>query len=435
MRNTNALKQEKAKLVADARKFDEECTKENRAMTGEEQEKYQKMVDDIRALDITIKREEELQALEMSAAGNEGAGFHREGAEADPPGQRVFASLGDQLRAISRAQTPGGVVDPRLTRAVSDISGMSEMVDSEGGFLVEKDFIPGLLQDVYKNTELASRCLKVPIGAGRNGLRYRYIDETSRADGSRAGGVRAYWEDEADAPTATNPKFGRAELSLRDLKALCYATNDLLEDAQALEGLLIPQFSQEMAFKLQDAIVNGDGAGKPLGVLNSNALVSIDGESGQTADTIITENILKMWKSMPAGSRNRAIWLYNQELEDQLELLQVAIGTGGQLMKMFMSTIDGGNTLKGRPAIPIEQCPGPGDAGTIICMDPSQYLLIDKNGVQADSSIHVRFIYNETTFRFIYRVNGQPMRASKITPYKRTSSSFYTSPYVAVASI
>jgi len=435
MKNINDLKKQKADLLKQARAFDDECTKDSREMTGEEQEKYQKMVDDIRALDIIIKREEELQALEMSAEGNRGAGFRGEGAEDDPPGERVFASLGDQLRAIARAQTPGGVVDPRLTRAVSDISGMSEMVDSEGGFLVEKDFIPGLLQDVYNNTELASRCLKVPIGAGRNGIRYRYIDETSRADGSRAGGVRAYWEDEADAPTATNPKFGRAELTLRDLKALCYATDDLLEDAQALEGLLIPQFSQEMAFKLQDGIVNGDGAGKPLGVLNSDALVSIDGEDGQTADTIITENILKMWRSMPAGSRRRAIWVYNQELEDQLELLQVAIGTGGQLMKLFMSTIDGGNTLKGRPAIPIEQAAGPGDAGTIICLDPSQYLLIDKNGVQADSSIHVRFIYNETTFRFIYRVNGQPMRASKITPYKRTSSSFYTSPYVTVASI
>ena len=243
------------------------------------------------------------------------------------------------------------------------------------------------------------------------------------------------WAAEADAPTATNPKFGRGELTLRDLKALCYATDDLLEDAEALEGLLMPQFYDEMAFKLQDAIVNGDGVGKPLGVLNSNAIVSISGESGQTADTIISENILKMWRSMPAANRSKAIWLYNQELEDQLETLTYEIGVAGVLAKLFVPTPNGGGTIKGRPAIAIEQCPGPGDAGTVICMDPSQYLLIDKNGVQADASIHVRFIYNETTFRFIYRVNGQPMRSSKITPYKRTDSSFYVSPYVAVASI
>jgi len=432
MRDINALKQEKAKLVAEARKFDEECTKDNRAMTGEEQEKYQKMVDDIRALEQTVTREEELQKLEMENAPNAGAEDR-----GTVPGKetRIFASLGDQLRAVARAHTPGGTIDPRLTRAISDISGMSELVDSEGGFLVEKDYIPGLLKGVYDNSQLASRCLKVPVGVGKNGIRFRYIDESSRADGSRAGGVLAYWEDEADAPTATKPKLGRGELSLVDLKALCYVTDDLLEDAEALEGWLKPQFYEEMAFKLQDAIVNGDGAGKPLGVLNSNALVSIDGESGQTADTIITENILKMWKSMAAGSRPKAIWLYNQELEDQLVTLNYSIGSAGVLMNLFVATPDGGHTIKGRPAIAIEQAGAPGDAGAVICMDPSQYLLIEKGGVKAEASIHVRFIYNETTFRFIYRVNGQPMRAHKITPYKRTSSSFYVSPYVAVASI
>lgn len=429
MKDINELRRKKNGLLVEARKFDDECTKEGRIMTGEEQVKYDQMVQAIRDIEVTIKREEELQQMEMR---NTPAAV----ATAEPTaGNRVFASLGDQLRAIARVETHH-IMDPRLSRAIGDISGMSEIVDSAGGYLVEKDYMPGLLKGIYDNSQLAALCLKVPIGAGKDGIRYKFVDETSRADGSRAGGVRAYWEDEADAPTATNPKFGKSGMDLVNLKALCYATDNLLEDANALEGWLTPQFNQEMAFKLQDGIVNGDGVGKPLGVLSHAAgLVSISGESGQTTDTIITENIVKMWRSMPPMSRMRAVWLYNQELEDQLDLLNFSIGTAGVLMKMFMPGPNGGNTLKGRPAIPLEQCPGPGDAGTIICMDPSQYLLIDKNGMQAESSIHVRFIYNETTFRFIYRVNGQPMRQSKITPYKRTDSTFYTSPYVTVAAI
>ena len=438
MKDIQELKRRKADLIGNARKYDEECTKDSRAMTGEEQGTYQKMVDEICSLGLEITREEKLQKEEMENAPEGDAGFRNAPGVKTDEGKtetRVFASLGDQLKAVARAHTPGGQIDPRLTRAVGDISGMSEMVDSEGGFLVEKDHITGLLKGVYDNSQLASRCLKVPIGAGKNGIRFKYIDESSRADGSRSGGVRAYWEDEADAPTATNPKLGRGELSLVDLKALCYATDDLLEDSEALEGWLKPQFFEEMAFKLQDGIVNGDGVGKPLGVLNSDALVSISGETSQTTDTICTENILKMWKSMPAASRGNAIWLYNQELEDQLETLSYAIGTAGVLTKLFTPNANGGGSIKGRPAIPIEQCAGPGDAGTMICMDPSKYLLIDKNGMRADSSIHVRFLYNETTFRFLYRCNGQPIRSSKITPYKRTSGSFYISPYVTVAAI
>jgi len=419
VKDINELKKRKGDLISEARKFDGECTKDDRVMSGEEQEKYQKMVDDIRAIEQTIKREEELQDMEMRNAPPSNP-------DPAPANDRAFASLGDQLRAVARVETHH-VIDPRLTR---DISGMSEAVDSEGGFLVEQDFLPGLLSDTYNNSELANRCFKVPIGAGKNGLRYRYIDESSRADGSRAGGVRAYWEGEADTATASKMKFGKGGLDLSKLLAFCYATDELLDDAVALEAIIRREFPLEMAFKLQDAIVNGDGSGKPLGVLNSDALVSISGETGQTADTVVTENILKMWRSMPASSRGKAIWLYNQELEDQLETLNYAIGTSGVLMKLFL---DG--KIKGRPAIPIEQCPGPGDAGDIILMDPGQYLLIDKGGVKGDSSIHVRFLYGETLFRFSYRVNGQPMRLHKITPYKRTDSSFYISPYVALASI
>lgn len=424
MKDINELRIRKGILVAEARKFDEGCTKDGRVMTGEEQDKYQKMVDDIRALEQSIKREEELQEMEMRSAPEVLAG------DDQPNNNRVFASLGDQLLAVARASKPGGNVDPRLMRAAT---GMSEMVDSEGGFMVEQDFLPELLKDVYNSSELANRCYKVPIGAGKNGLYYKYVDETSRADGSRAGGIRAYWEGEADTATATKPKLGRGQLILNKVLAFCYATDELLDDAAALEGIIKREFPMEVQFKLQDAIVNGDGVGKPLGLVNSDALVSITKETGQAADTILTENILKMWRSMPGNARGRAIWIYNQELEDQLETLHYAIGTGGVLIKLFTPNNNGGGTMKGRPAIPIEQCPGAGDVGDIMCVDPSQYLLIDKDGIKADTSIHVQFLYGETVFRFTYRCNGQPMRKTKITPYKRTDSNFYMSPYVAVA--
>ncbi|MBA7635483.1 hypothetical protein ES703_43087 [subsurface metagenome] len=64
-------------------------------------------------------------------------------------------------------------------------------------------------------------------------------------------------------------------------------------------------------------------------------------------------------------------------------------------------------------------------------MDPSAYLLIDKGGVQAAVSIHVRFIYDESVFSFVYRCNGQPMFASAITPFKGTADT--VSPFVAIA--
>ena len=48
----------------------------------------------------------------------------------------------------------------------------------------------------------------------------------------------------------------------------------------------------------------------------------------------------------------------------------------------------------------------------------SQYILIDKGGVQSASSIHVRFVNDETVFRFVYRVDGLPIWQSPLTPFK-----------------
>ena len=87
-------------------------------------------------------------------------------------------------------------------------------------------------------------------------------------------------------------------------------------------------------------------------------------------------------------------------------------------------------TLFGRPVIPIEQCQTLGDKGDIILADMSQYILADKGGVQSASSIHVRFVNDESVFRFVYRVAGQPIWHSALTPF--TGAANTLSPFVTL---
>ena len=75
-------------------------------------------------------------------------------------------------------------------------------------------------------------------------------------------------------------------------------------------------------------------------------------------------------------------------------------------------------TLFGRPVIPIEQASAIGDVGDIILADMNEYLLIEKGGIEGAASIHVRFLYDESVFRFILRIDGQPKRKLPLTPYK-----------------
>ena len=227
--------------------------------------------------------------------------------------------------------------------------------------------------------------------------------------------------------TASKPKFRKIELNLNKLMALYYATDELLADAATMDSVLTQAFGEELSFLAVDALVRGTGAGQPLGILNSGCLVSQAKETGQAADTIVHENISKMWNRLLAPSRAGSVWLINQECEPQLDMMTIPIGTAGTLSPLAMEYMTKG-TLKGRPVMPIEQCAALGDKGDIILADMGMYLLATKGGPQAASSMHVRFLYDEMTFRITYRLDGQTVMNSAITPYKGAStlSSFVT---------
>lgn len=396
---------------------------EDRFLTEDEQKEIDGYESEIRSWDESISRAEKMLAIEPEDRSV------TEKPEVKPmPNkgeEKRFATFGEQLLAAYRAAAPGGKVDERLTTRAA--SGLNESTPSDGGFLVQQDFVTELLKRTYETGILASRAKKIPISTNANGMKINAVDEDSRANGSRWGGVQTYWEGEADELTGSKPKFRQLELSLKKLTGLCYATDELLQDAAALEAVIRQAFAEEFGFKIDDAILNGSGEGEPLGILKSGAIVKVEKEKDQT-DIITVENLIKMWNRLWARSRANAVWYINQELEPYLYTLKlgdkpVYIPAGGLSEKPY-------GTLFGRPVIPLEQCSAAGDIGDIVLADIGQYLLIDKGGVKAASSIHVRFLYDESVFRFIYRVDGKPIWNKPLTPYKGSSS---VSPFVTLA--
>jgi len=339
-----------------------------------------------------------------------------------------FKSLGEQLDAIRRASTPGYSIDRRLTD-IKAISGMSETVPEDGGYLVQTDFASELLKLTHETGLLTSRVRRVPVGANANGLTINAVKETSRATGSRWGGVQVYWREEAGTVTAKAPEFRRMKLQLNSLMGLCYATDEVLADATALGSVIQQAFSEEFAFVLDDAVLRGSGNGQPMGILNSNAYVSIAKEANQLADTVVFENVLKMWSRLWARSRGNSVWYIHQDVLPQLAQMAMVVGVGGVPVYMPASGISGTpyGSLFGRPVVEIEQADTVGDQGDIMLLDLSQYLMIDKGGLDAAQSIHVRFIYGENTFRFTLRTDGQPIWNSPLTLF---NSSTTVAPFV-----
>jgi HK97 family phage major capsid protein len=322
-----------------------------------------------------------------------------------------------------------------LARAVAkgDVraaTGASEGVSSDGGFLVGKDYSQDFYQLVLSGSPVFDRVRKMQVSGNSNSIKIPAVDETSRADGSRFGGVRGYWTSEAGSITSSKPKIRQISLELNKVAALFYATDELMADAGMLGSVMESAMSDELGFKVQDAIIRGDGAGKPLGILNAPCLVTQDKETGQAADTVVYENVQKMFSRMPGRNRANAVWLINLDVEPQLNAMSLAVGTGGVPVYMPAGGLSQSSysSLFGRPVIPIEQASTLGDAGDIILADLSQYVLIEKGGFVFAQSPHIQFAQDETAFRMTYRCDGQTLLNSAITPYKgaNTLSPFIT---------
>ena len=426
MRTITQLKEDVARLVKELGDMRSLCINENRDPSEEERKLANSHLAEVDELEEMIALEERTQkTLDRQKEPETDPDKTPVDTKEDRKKQEKrdsFASAGEFYQAVMRAGLPGGSVDPRLsTRAAT---GLSESIPSDGGFLVESQMANEILKNVWDSGQILPRISKVTLSGNKTGMKFNGIDETSRVDGSRAGGTRVYWAAEAAEKTASKPKFRRIELTLNKLIGLCYATDELLDDSAALAQAINEGFREEFEFKLTDGVINGSGAGQPLGILNAGCMVSVGKEAGQNAATIVFENINKMWSRLMARSRPNAIWVINQDCEPQLHTMSVAVGTGGVPVYMPAGGASASpySTLFGRSVVPVEHCATLGTTGDIMLCDFSKYKAIDKGGIQSDVSIHVRFIYDESVFRFVYRFDGQPVLASAITPFKGTNT-------------
>lgn len=338
-----------------------------------------------------------------------------------------YRSLGEFAQDIWKAGKDGGQTSDRFDKWTKHVtkaagSGLVEGVDADGGFLVPIEFRNTLLKNSIEASLVKSRATIIPMQT--NVLKMPSVVSTSNKT-SVYGGVIVYRPAEAGVLTESKPKFGSVKLELSRLAGLCYVTSDMMEDSpMSVAPLLNMMFSEAIAFQQDEDYIRGTGAGQALGILKAPALVSVAKESAQAADTIQTENIVKMYSRMKPRSLGRAVWFANQETLPQLALLTQNVGTGGSAVGLLQNIANSMQmSLLGIPLVITEHASALGDKGDIILADWSQYLIGEKStGMQTASSIHLKFDYDQTAFRVITRYDGQPWETAPMTPKNGTAT-------------
>lgn len=412
-----ALLQRKAGAVAAARQITDLAATENRDLTAEEQTQVDGFLATAEGLNAAIASQQRLIEAERSVAGTALDLPDDARIEAGAPNllqdpQRGFQSFGQFLGAVRGAVVRPSAVDERLSlSAAAATSYANESVGADGGFLVPPQYSSEIMSVIDGGESLFARVRQIPVTG--NSFLFPASEETAHG----TTGVQSYWDGEADTINQTKPVFQNREIKLNRLTALVPVTEEALEDASALGSWVQMMAGERMAFKVSDAILNGNGVGMPLGILNSACLVTVAKETSQPANSIYAENVLKMFSRMPAKNRARAVWVINQDVEPLLPQMSVKIknvaGTenvGGLPVYVPPGGLTGAQygTLLGRPIVMTESAAALSSLGDISLCDFNEYIAITKGAVRAEQSMHFWFDQNLRAFRFILRVGGQP---------------------------
>ncbi len=324
-------------------------------------------------------------------------------------------TFGDFLLAVARGDRNylekhyGSTFNAWQTKAA-----LGESSGVTGGYTVPPDFLDQLMSLVAELAFVRPRAFVVPMASATLQIPYLDVTDVQPAGVSPFfGGVQMNWTAEAQTRIETEPQFKQMELKAWELSGYSVSSNVLLQDsAVGLEKFLMTLFARAIAWFEEYAFLNGNGAGKPQGMVTSNAALTVNRE---TANLVQFQDVATMWSRLLPHSWGTAFWAFSPSVVPQL--LQLKDGSNRAI---FISIDQGAAktpvwSLLGRPAFPTEKLPALGSTGDIVLLDPSLYVIGDRQSIEIAASEHVNFLRNQMTWRVVERVDGQPWLEKPIT--------------------
>jgi len=410
------------KKLARAKEIRESAEAAGREFTEAEETELETLAADCGKLKKQIDQAKQFDALEAETSTLQGRKTTPApiGGNAQPKDEKLeamggFESEGEYFMAVKKAAT--GAIDERLTLVAGD----NMTNNGEYGFEIPVA-IRNKVINVFEEDhgDLLSMVDSEPTGA--QAIRIpKNIDTPWNSQG-----LVAYWENGGgEVPksqlNATNSKL----VEVNPLQIRVSVSDDLLEDAPRLGNRLLSKAPELLRWTVNEAIRNGDGAGKLRGYRKSGAMITVAKETGQTAGTVTAANIFAMLRHLSPAARKRAVWLINPDLEEQLAMMK------GPDNALIFSSRDQSMTkgtdalLKGRPVIWDEHAEEAGTEGDVQLIVPEGYYFgYRKSGPDFAQSMHVDFDQAAQAFRWRWRVGGdtfldKPYAAAK-SQNKRT---------------
>ena len=408
----DALKAEGLGLVTAAEKDDREFTPEESARLAEIEDDVTETQAEITKINARAEARRNMEAISSN-----GGNVHPFGHAApygentvhdtDPKLTGGFKDIGEFASCVRHASQAGNIRDERLRKMAAPANYHTGGGGDGEGFMVPPQFRDEIFEVIEAVDEFGPIVDEEPTNARRVEM---LADETTPWGST---GVQANWRAEGSQMTASKLVTDNRSVPLHELYAFVLATEELLADAPRMAARLTRRAGEAIAWTKNNAMMRGNGSGKPLGWLSSGALITVVKESGQSADTIVAANVLKMMSRLSVIPGDQPRWLANRNTIPQLATMTI----GDQPVWLPPSGLAAapGGFLLGYPVQFTEHAGQVGDLGDLQLMSPRGYYSLRRDsGAQLATSIHLYFDYAVEAFRWMTRFGGQPHLSAPI---------------------
>lgn len=286
--NINELREKRAKAWETTKSFLESHRTDKGTITAEDENTYNNMMADIDDLGKEIKRLEKQELLDKELA---------KAVNVPITGKPGFGGEEEKLKpARARNGYAKDLIKAMRSNFKQVTNLLQEGVDADGGYLVPEEYDKRIIDTLEEENIMRKLGTKITT-SGQHKINIA------------AAKPAAAWIEEGGTLTFGDAKFAQTLLDAHKLHVAIKITEELLYDnAFNLEGYIIDQFGRAMANAEEDAFLNGDGTGKPLGLFAESG----GGTVAQTLTAAIkSDDVLDLIYALKRPYRKNAKFIMN----------------------------------------------------------------------------------------------------------------------------
>lgn len=404
MADLKTLREERGKLISDARAIVDLAETENRGLSAEESAKYDDLFAKADELRDKIDREERLRDAERTL--DEVVDATERRGEREKGGDKAAERTFHVFRSWLKSGTVSG-------DGAEEFRALSAGVATDGGYLViPEQFVAMLIKAVDDQSIVRSKATVYSLNSAAS-IGVPTLD-TDVSDWDWTTELQTGSED-------SSMKFGKRRMMPHPIaKRIKVSRNLLANAALPVETIVRDRLAYKLAATMENAYMTGNGLQRPLGLFtasNDGIPTARDVSTDNTGTSITADGLINAKFSLKAAYWQRAEWIFHRDAVKMIAKLK-----DGEGQYLWRESIRAGepDMLLGRPVNMSEFAPNTFTSGLYagILGDFSHYWILDSLQMQMQRLDELYAESNQVGFIGRYEGDAQPVLAEAFARVK-----------------